>query len=872
MALSQAARLMAPLDDLTFHNRLDQGFRMGKAPRRVLRPPSGSHERSNPHYAAVATRPVLDGRMTFLADLPPPLRPAPPSGEPIASMVSGDTPAPTSDSTAPALTGSSAIAEAPEISPTVPANVVLGVRGARMDTFDPPNTGIRVHSAPSAMHYKTPQGMMRRGRQWERSETDPYTGRRVDYYREDLAAVTTPNKDYRMPREQLHHVNPRLVMLQGYDHTMPKAQRREKLAEPYHPDGQYDEAANYMRVQGEVRERVARDVRLNQNGERPAWVRDTQRPVGFVGYQDFSRFVPDMPGTQRADLRAPLGPATREFAQNPVPQNDLKVRGVYRDNASRPHVEKVDWRAPSGAPDGQSAATRFGQEHEPRAMRDEYTAEGGKLDQGPAGASAGQAAAAPRFGLHSEPTTRKEAIKMDPAFIISRSMHGSSGMADGGPSPPIVSRLHTRAGHKVDGERGAAARGLAAREGGTTAAPDLPRLDTHHPPKRDALPTLAGPTWAPARDGGARGTSNRDVHDQHHEQRRAELPTLAGPTWAPARDGGARGTSNRDVHDQHHEQRRAELPTLAGPTWAPARDGGARGTSNRDVNDQHHEQRRAELPTLVGPTWAPARDGGARGTSNRDVNDQHHEQRRAELPTLAGLTLAPARDGGARGTANRDVNDQHHVPRRDAQPGVVPAGFTPIHRPATAPPKISRVEEHSNTRRETTRVEGTDYVALKAAEGAGDATGVLHQAVYLEGGGQRNAAYQRAAGTAQTGVGRSGNTAGATSNVSRVDEHSVTRREVTRVDGTNYVQVGAKEGTGAAQVHGEQEMLLGHGKRAVTGAMRPAVTYLHGGINEGSRVQGGSLGVSHYFGDNREVDRTELNPVITSYRPQYAGR
>ena len=199
--------------------------------------------------------------------------------------------------------------------------------------------GIKLDSEPSRVLHNTPETMERRGRVLDRTEVDPYTGKRVDFYRD---APPEENKDYRLPRETMNDVNRRLVAIQGYDHTKPKAQRKERLADAPQPDGRFDEAANYMRIMGEMQERASRDLVNNQKGERPAWMRETQRAFGYNGYQDMSRYVPDLPPTMRPDTEN-LKPSTDQV-NNPEPKKELQVRGAYRDDAKTPHTGQVDWR------------------------------------------------------------------------------------------------------------------------------------------------------------------------------------------------------------------------------------------------------------------------------------------------------------------------------------------------------------------------------------------------------------------------------------------------------------------------------------------------------------------------------------------------
>lgn len=223
--------------------------------------------------------------------------------------------------------------------------------------IDPTYRGIKLDSEPSRIVQNSPENMDRLRRGFDHSETDPYTGKRVDYYRQ---LPPEENKDYRLPRETMNDVNRRLVAIQGYDHTKPKAQRKERLADAPQPDGRYDEASNYMRILNEMQERVSRDLVTNQKGERPAWMRETQRAFGYNGYQDMSRYVPDLPPTLRADTE-PLKPATDQV-NNPDPHKELQVRGSYRQDAKTPHTGQVDWRNHAKSVDTDAAVFKKGVE------------------------------------------------------------------------------------------------------------------------------------------------------------------------------------------------------------------------------------------------------------------------------------------------------------------------------------------------------------------------------------------------------------------------------------------------------------------------------------------------------------------------------
>lgn len=209
--------------------------------------------------------------------------------------------------------------------------------------IDPKHRGIRIFSNASRTHHMTPEYMNRMGRVIERSEIDPYTGKRIDYYRKPPPEA---NADYRLPEETMQHVNRRLIALTGYDPTEVKQARREKRKEIPGPDGSRDQVANYMRTMNEIEKRIRRTAELNRDGERPAWTRE-KKAFGHVGYHNMVRHIPYVPETMRADTK-PLKP-TPSNTDLVHPQNKV-IQGLHRSNARRPHVEKVDLRTPAEAP------------------------------------------------------------------------------------------------------------------------------------------------------------------------------------------------------------------------------------------------------------------------------------------------------------------------------------------------------------------------------------------------------------------------------------------------------------------------------------------------------------------------------------------
>lgn len=232
--------------------------------------------------------------------------------------------------------GSRTYGELPEVPVPMAASTYL--KSDLPNRIDYSYKGIRIDSEPSRMHHNSPEFMERQRRVFDHSELNPYTGQRVDYYRQLPPEETT---DRRLPREALENVNLRMVALQGYDHTKPKPTRKETLS-TFQPDKSHVEASNYMRRMSELHERAVRDVSLNQSGERPTWIREHQRAYGYNGYHDMSRYVPDLPATLRADMQV-MKPSSDQV-NNPEPKNELLVRGAYRTDAKVAHTGQVDYR------------------------------------------------------------------------------------------------------------------------------------------------------------------------------------------------------------------------------------------------------------------------------------------------------------------------------------------------------------------------------------------------------------------------------------------------------------------------------------------------------------------------------------------------
>lgn len=398
----------ALLDESLYSNRIGSGGAK-QAPRRQLKVNNASAKHSqlssaSPHTSATQ---LIDVKRSGPASF---------DGEPIQPLAKAS--------------------EVKEAAPPPPASQYYRSDASRR--VDASYRGIRVAGESSRVHNKTHEYMGKIGRVIERTEVNPHTGARVDYYRQ---LPPEANKDYRLPKETMEHVNRRLVAIQGYDHTKPKPQRRERLADMPQPDGVFDDAQHYMRRMGELQERVMRDLNLNQNGQRPTWMRDHKRAFGYKGYQNMSRFVPDVPATMRADTQ-PVQP-NKDQTLNPNPEIEVMKRGKHRDNAKRPHVEKVDWR----------------------------------------GHQAAHAQAPPSIGETSE-SKRKQTQVFDPKLQASKTLVGAGGATDDSITKSVFASIIERNGRKMNGQGGSVPSGLGVKEAGINSGNQVRSMHDHVDSKR----------------------------------------------------------------------------------------------------------------------------------------------------------------------------------------------------------------------------------------------------------------------------------------------------------------------------------------------------------------------------------------------------
>jgi hypothetical protein len=399
----------ALLDDSLYSNRIGSGGAK-QAPRRQLKVNNASAKRSqlssaSPHTSATQ---LIDVKRSGPASF---------DGEPIQPLAKAS--------------------ELKETAPPPPASQYYRSDASRR--VDASYRGMRVAGESSRVHNKTHEYMGKIGRVIERTEVNPHTGARVDYYRQ---LPPEANKDYRLPKETMGHVNRRLVAIQGYDHTKPKPQRRERLADAPQPDGVFDDAQHYMRRMGEMQERVMRDLNLNQNGQRPTWMRDHKRAFGYKGYQNMSRFVPDVPATMRADTQ-PVQP-TKDQTFNPNPKIEAAARGIHSNNASKPHVEKVDWR----------------------------------------GHRITSVSAPPIIGEISE-TKRNDTHKFDPERLQTSTLVGAGAAIDDSITKSVFASIIERNGHKLNGSGGSVPSGLGVKDAGVYSGNQVRSMHDHVDSKRE---------------------------------------------------------------------------------------------------------------------------------------------------------------------------------------------------------------------------------------------------------------------------------------------------------------------------------------------------------------------------------------------------
>jgi hypothetical protein len=292
---------------------------------------------------------------------------------------------------------------AEEAHPVVAANIVTP--RMRM-AVDPHDRGFGpINSGADRVAYKNEAYMNRLHRVRERTEVDPYTGRKIDYYR---TVAPEGNTDRRITQDQLKHQNPLLRLRQGYDSTRPRPRRREVQQALPEAQNVFGDAPYQERIRGEMVERVGRQIMLNHNGESVATVKDSGQPFGFNGYQNMLRFIPYVPPTMRADTES-LTPAVDQM-MNPNPQREAAVVRGRQTRYNTKRVEQVEWRGPV---QGLPGAPVRGEMHALKAHRTEYSTQG--PTQGPGGLTGSSGGQTGNLVVGAQrPVNRKLPDRIDP--------------------------------------------------------------------------------------------------------------------------------------------------------------------------------------------------------------------------------------------------------------------------------------------------------------------------------------------------------------------------------------------------------------------------------------------------------------------------
>lgn len=233
--------------------------------------------------------------------------------------------------------------------------------------------GFEVNSGANRVAYKNEAYMARVNRVRERTEVDPYTGRRVDYYRSMPPEGTT---DRRISQDQMAHINPRLRMMQGYDSTSARQHKREVHQAMPEPDNVFGDIVYQDRIRTETEERVMRDVWWNRTGESVPTVRDGGQPFGFVGLNNMLRFEPYMEPTQREGWKN--RPVAGHLDNVALTGRQLdRARGALHQQQPENRRRKTDGQRKDGlhgpATASEQRPTIHNQERQsPRTRRDDY--------------------------------------------------------------------------------------------------------------------------------------------------------------------------------------------------------------------------------------------------------------------------------------------------------------------------------------------------------------------------------------------------------------------------------------------------------------------------------------------------------------------
>lgn len=150
-----------------------------------------------------------------------------------------------------------------------------------------------------------------------------YIGRIYECFEDDLPP---PTIDQEIPREQLEQTNPKLVWaLGGRDPNRPAPNKKEVCQNlPRADDGPnvWGDQLYADRRRAEIEMRVTRDLWGNRNGDYSVESVDDRKPVGYVGFQPATRFIPYLPATQRN--------ATDNLGYTPIAEDQIPS-GSSRD-------------------------------------------------------------------------------------------------------------------------------------------------------------------------------------------------------------------------------------------------------------------------------------------------------------------------------------------------------------------------------------------------------------------------------------------------------------------------------------------------------------------------------------------------------------
>lgn len=797
--------LVAPLgDDGLYTRRMGSKRTVDQPHRRRLRVQQDRPRRDDPVPAA-------GSRAVSIADVARPSGPEPVTTDPISAIPNRNEPADRGE--------------------PIPSNLYFETR--QQDRIDPSYRGIRIANDSGRTHHMTPEHMQRAGLVLDRTDVDPYTGERVDHYRH---LPPDGNKDYRLPDETMGHVNRRLIALQGYDHTQPKPSRRERMADLPQPDGRLDEAGSYMRRIGEMQERITRQVQLNLNGERPPWMRERGQAAGHVGYQNMHRFVPNIPVTQRADTQ-PL-PPTADFKSNPNPSNETRMRGIHRTDAKRPHVELNEYLPPAMA--ANPAPPIRGLQRNPETNRAAFETE--PMHPGPGGITG----AGNTFrGEQSATRRRPEIVRNVKSASAPRSL-ASSGAAETGSMARQIQAAMERAGHKLQGMAGAIGQHLAQRMALPTAGGEAPK---HH---RDPLAKRAGTAGTqmthPNMGVNTTGTGNPMIStiDTHVAQKRADLPLNTGIDHSNVQNMGS-FVPMISTRNEHPDQKRNALPQHLGVHhsntdsvyWAPV----------LPTLSDHQINKRNFIPTHMAHTMG----NGIQSADAAPVLSTRTDRDTPMRADRSGVVPSGYGQMGSMVTANPNIPQtiDRVDPAREGMLGAIQSGLARWREGAVAAANIPKYIDRVDPQREIMRVPGTDHLAPVASTNTAGSNTLLN-ATFDERQTKSGAWTVEAAKLAQQ-EGAGANIGGATD---LAPEHD---RKGHKLEGetTDGFWTGPSiEGAGSTMYGDQSDKLATTGKRAATGAMRPGVSYTHGGANAGSAFQSGGVSALQKESYDRLVDRT----------------